>query len=720
MKASFLIVALLILSVLICLSCKDRKWNNPFDPDNELPYLPQLTFFPAAGSYTEGQSVSITCSIAGAEIRFTTDGSIPTQTSNLYESPLEVNASFSINAMAFKVGYNPSPLTSASYQISNMVASPIFDPPGGIFNSGQSVSISCATPDAIIRYTTNGTDPGTSSAAYINPLSFNADTELRARAYKEGMNPSSVCSALYNINLSQVIPTPVFDPPAGSYPSTQSVSITCTLSGADIRYTLDGSTPSQSSQLYTGPLQISSTSTLKAIAIKTGWIPSSVGSALYTIAPQCATPTFNPPGGVYSIEQAVSINCSTPEAEIRYTINGSTPTTSSTLYTEPLAISSTLTLKAKAFKTGLSPSNLAITSYSFSYPTLPVPEASPNGGIFLYPESVTLSCSIDGATIRYTTNGLDPNSSSAVYTEQVYIPKNTILKARAYKSGHNASQMLTVHYFIRTYLQAWGRNDVGQCDIPVYQDIIDMAAGSYHGLAIRSDKSLLAWGYNGEGQTNVPSGTDYIRVAAGYYHSLALRQNGSLVAWGRNNEGQCNVPSGTDFVAISAGNNYCLAIRRDGQIIAWGSNDAGCLNVPTGSFTKVSAGFNHCLAIRSDGSLQAWGRNNEGQCEVPAGTDFVDIAAGYQHCLALRQSGSLVAWGDNYTQQCDVPPGFFYISVGAGYGHSTAIRTDGSLAAWGRNEYQQCEVPSGDNYHYVASGFFNNIAQRTLIDMKKY
>ena len=78
-----------------------------------------------------------------------------------------------------------------------------------------------------------------------------------------------------------------------------------------------------------------------------------------------ATPSFSPAGGTYFEPQAVTISCNTQEASIYYTTDGSEPTESSELYTEPLSITETTTLKAKAFKEDCTPSNIATATYTF-------------------------------------------------------------------------------------------------------------------------------------------------------------------------------------------------------------------------------------------------------------------------------------------------------------------------------------------------------------------
>ena len=150
-----------------------------------------------------------------------------------------------------------------------------------------------------------------------------------------------------------VVATPTFSPVAGTYTSAQSVSISDATSGATIYYTTNGTTPTTSSTQYTGPITVNSTETLQAIAVATGDTNSAVSSAIYTITPVVATPTFSPAAGSYTSAQSVSISDATSGATIYYTTNGTTPTTSSTQYTVPSPRKRpTETLQAIAVATG--------------------------------------------------------------------------------------------------------------------------------------------------------------------------------------------------------------------------------------------------------------------------------------------------------------------------------------------------------------------------------
>ena len=162
---------------------------------------------------------------------------------------------------------------------------PVFTPPAGAYAGSVDVSISSTTPGATVRYTTNGADPTPSSNAWSTPLHVVATTTFKARAYAAGYNPSSIVTAIYTID-DGATAAPTFAPPAGTYSGSQSVTINCATAGAEIRYTTNGTDPTQSSSLYSSPILVSTTLTLKARAYASGRDPSSISSAAYKIDSQ--------------------------------------------------------------------------------------------------------------------------------------------------------------------------------------------------------------------------------------------------------------------------------------------------------------------------------------------------------------------------------------------------------------------------------------------------
>jgi N-acetylneuraminic acid mutarotase len=167
-------------------------------------------------------------------------------------------------------------------------------------------------------------------------------------------------------SLSQAA-TPTLNVPTGTYTTTQTVTISDATPNTTIYYTTNGSTPTTSSSVYSGAITVSSTETLEAIATASGYSTSAVASAAYTITPPAATPTFSPAAGSYTSAQTVTISDKTPGATIYYTTNGTTPTTSSTVYNgAAIIVSSSETLEAIATLSGYSNSAVASAGYLIS------------------------------------------------------------------------------------------------------------------------------------------------------------------------------------------------------------------------------------------------------------------------------------------------------------------------------------------------------------------
>lgn len=152
---------------------------------------------------------------------------------------------------------------------------------------------------------------------------------------------------------------------AGKYFVPQSVELKTITVGAKIYYTVNGTEPTKDSTEYTGPITVSESLTLKAIAYNPdNGAVSSVTEAVYEIdSNTCATPTFSTIGKEIPKNSKVIITCSTPDAKIYYTTDGSAPTTASTRYTAPITVSTLCTIKAIAVKEGFTDSEIAVAEY---------------------------------------------------------------------------------------------------------------------------------------------------------------------------------------------------------------------------------------------------------------------------------------------------------------------------------------------------------------------
>jgi hypothetical protein len=325
-------------------------------------------------------------------------------------------------------------------------ATPTFSPAAGAYGPAQSVTISDSTSGSTIYYTTNGTTPTTASATYSSAITVSATGTVEAIATASGYAQSAVGSAAYTIN--GAVTTPSFSPVAGTYSSTQTVTISDGTSGSTIYYTTNGTTPTTASATYSSVITVSSTETLEAIAAKTGYSNSAVGSAVYTIGSAAATPTFSPTAGAYGPAQTVTISDSTPGSTIYYTTNGTTPTTSSTKYTSTITVSSTETLEAIATASGYSQSAVGSAVYTINGAAA-TPAFSPTAGTYTTSQTVTISDGTSGATIYYTTNGTTPTTSSTKYTSAVTVSATETLEAIATDTGYSNSAVSSAIYILQ-------------------------------------------------------------------------------------------------------------------------------------------------------------------------------------------------------------------------------------------------------------------------------
>jgi len=239
------------------------------------------------------------------------------------------------------------------------------------------------------------------------------------------------------------VATPTFSPVAGTYTSAQTVTISDSTSGATLHYTTNGTTPTASSTTYTAPISVSTTETVKALGVKSGWTNSAVGSAVYTL--KVATPTFSPVAGTYGSAQSVAISTTTSGATLHYTTDGTTPTASSTTYTTPIAVSVSETVKAIGIETGYTNSAVGSAAYVIST-TVATPTFSPVAGTYNAAQSVTISDATSGATIHYTTDGSTPTASSTTYSSPIAVSVSETVKAIGIKTGLTNSAVGSAAY----------------------------------------------------------------------------------------------------------------------------------------------------------------------------------------------------------------------------------------------------------------------------------
>ena len=167
------------------------------------------------------------------------------------------------------------------------------------------------------------------------------------------------------------------------------------------------------------------------------------GDGTFAVDPATAIPALTPPGGIFNAPIQVTITDSTPGATIYFTLDGSTPTTSSPQYNGPISVTRNMTIKAIASAPGHTPSDVATAIYVLQ-PAAPT--FDPPGGSYMLPQVVTISDATPGATIYYTTDESIPTTSSAQYTGPIPVLRTTTIRAIAVVPGWSNSAVGSATY----------------------------------------------------------------------------------------------------------------------------------------------------------------------------------------------------------------------------------------------------------------------------------
>lgn len=298
-------------------------------------------FSPAAGIYPTTQTVAITSQTPGASIRYTTNGSTPSATAGtLYSGPLAVAATTTLKAIAYRSDLADSFVGTATYVIGTPPQTTLLeaenlspigvgagvsvesDPPAsagrwskldgtavGQYTEFTTPQLPAGTYEVLYRYKTGGPrarhtfaldgtlmggtiDPYASTSFYLTAsmgtVTFPSTGAHVIRLVITGRNPSStgyiIGSDAFTFVPVATVAAPAFDLPDGTYDHPVTVTLATATAGASIRYTTDGSIPSATTgTLYSGPIGVGTTTTIKAIASKTGLTDSPVTVSRYEI-----------------------------------------------------------------------------------------------------------------------------------------------------------------------------------------------------------------------------------------------------------------------------------------------------------------------------------------------------------------------------------------------------------------------------------------------------
>ncbi len=267
-------------------------------------------------------------------------------------------------------------------------------------------------------------------------------------------------------------------PSSGTYDKGTKIYLSASQSSATIRYTTDGTTPTSSSPKYSSYIILNDSFTLKARAYDSSSNAGEVLTCNYTVKNTPVTVSASPSSGTYDKGTKIYLSASQNSATIRYTTDGTTPTSSSPKYTSYITLNDSFSLKARAYDSSGNAGEVLTCNYTVRNTPITV-SASPSSGTYDKGTKIYLTASQNSATIRYTTDGTTPTSSSPKYTSYITLNDSFSLKARAYDSSGNAGEVLTCNYTVKTVTPILNYNILSEKDKTV--ELIAPNLGQYHG-----------------------------------------------------------------------------------------------------------------------------------------------------------------------------------------------------------------------------------------------
>lgn len=273
------------------ISVKDGYRNSTIEAERFTiipPVAPAPMFDLLGDTYYGTRFLTITNSLPGSSIYYTTNGTTPTTSSTLYTGALTLSNPATVRAITVKSGYTQSSEVSQTYTIIQTPEIQYLNASATRITQGSSVQLSWSYTNTPLTASMNngiGSVLNTYSRT-VTPLVTTTYTLTASNAY--GTSTRSVTITVD----PPVVPTPSFSLLSGNYNGNQTLSLTNTLSGSTMYYTIDGTTPTTSSPVYSTPFTLSSSTTVKVLAVKSGYTNSVIATANYTITQPPVIPTL--------------------------------------------------------------------------------------------------------------------------------------------------------------------------------------------------------------------------------------------------------------------------------------------------------------------------------------------------------------------------------------------------------------------------------------------
>ena len=382
------------------------------------------TAAPVLTSDAAGTHVVMECETEGAEIRYTTDGSEPTAQSALYTEPVEITGNGTFRARAFKDGLFDS--NTVDFIVMHMAV----PSPTAVFENKHLV-LSCADAKAKIMYTLDADATPDNTGAwslYEGPIALTENCTVRFYGVRDNFNDSDIQSFAFIYSNYRAADPTIERNAEGTHIVMESAT-----EGAEIRYTTDGSEPTAQSTLYTGPVEIEGNFTFSAVAIADGLFDSQVNR--YVVSNMAA------PNPTASFENLLmSLACPDAKAQIWYTTDAEATTDDTsawTLYSAPFEMTGDCTLRFFSRRANFNDSDIESLTFVYAAYQAPAPSIDRNAqGTHLI-----MASSIEGAEIRYTTDGSEPTSESTLYAAPVRITEGATYRAKVFAENMYVSEV---------------------------------------------------------------------------------------------------------------------------------------------------------------------------------------------------------------------------------------------------------------------------------------
>ncbi len=344
---------------------------------------------PSGGLFRGPVEVSLSAE-KGTVVYYSIDGSRPNMKSPRYSRPVRFVRSGVLRFFAVDEAGNRESVREESYVIDAQPPSVKAEPRPGTFAKPVKVTLRSNERGAI-RYELGGGEASLSSPLYKNPLDISRTTTISFLAVDSAGNKSPAISGEYVIDT--VPPQAVPRPPGGEYSGRIRVKIE-TSEPADVFYTIDGSTPSENSLKYRGPITINSNTTLSYLAVDKVGNRSVRLSQRYILDSSPPKTTAEPPGSTFSGAVTVSL-LSEEGAVVRYTLDGISPSEASPVYEKPIRLVKDTQLKFYGTDRSGNREEVRVEKYTFDT-TPPSTRVDPPPGYYSKPISVTFSSEKSG------------------------------------------------------------------------------------------------------------------------------------------------------------------------------------------------------------------------------------------------------------------------------------------------------------------------------------